>query len=114
MGSVRYVSHETACPCDFPAGYRLNAVLLSRIFAYPDCPKGRRATGFELLCQHALIRNSRHIRRRAARGSTPLCTLAVPLLGNAVEFRHDAIQFQHLFGDGVGDLRRNGGLVVSG
>ena len=26
MGSVKSVSGETACPCDFPAGYRLNGV----------------------------------------------------------------------------------------
>src|SRR5947209_9228651 len=26
MGTVRSVSRETACPCDFPAGYRLHGV----------------------------------------------------------------------------------------
>src|SRR5207249_3718011 len=26
VGSVRFVSRKTACPCDFPAGYRLNGV----------------------------------------------------------------------------------------
>jgi len=47
-------------------------------------------------------------------GSEPLRTLAVPPLGNAVEFLHYAIEFQHLLGDGVGDLRRDRGLVMPG